>query len=59
MTPVDIFSFVCIIIKKHKGVENGKKKKEEVYGQTYETVQEVKSSLFEYIEIFYTLKGRN
>ncbi len=34
-------------------------KVEELYGQIYETRQEAKSSVFEYIEICYTLNGRN
>ncbi|MDM8535674.1 IS3 family transposase [Desulfobacterales bacterium HSG17] len=34
-------------------------KVEEVYGQTYETRQEAKSKLFEYIEIFYNRKRRH
>jgi transposase InsO family protein len=34
-------------------------KVEEVYGQTYETRQEAKSSIFEYIEIFYNRKRRH
>ncbi len=34
-------------------------KVEEVYGQTYETRHEAKSSIFEYIEIFYNHKRRH
>ena len=34
-------------------------KVEEEYGQTYETRQETKSSIFEYIEIFYNRKRRH
>ncbi len=34
-------------------------KVEEVYGQSYETRQEAKSKLFEYIEIFYNRKRRH
>ena len=34
-------------------------KVEEVYGQTYETGQEAKSRIFEYIEIFYNRKKRH
>lgn len=34
-------------------------KVEEVYGQTYESRQEAKSSIFEYIEIFYNRKRRH
>ena len=34
-------------------------KVEEVYGQKYKTRQEAKSSIFEYIEIFYNRKKRH
>ncbi len=34
-------------------------KVEEVYGQTYETRQEAKSCIFEYIEVFYNRKRRH
>ena len=34
-------------------------KVEEVYGQTYETRQEAKSCIFEYIEVFYNRNWRH
>ena len=34
-------------------------KVEEVYGQSYETRQEAKSCIFEYIEVFYNRKRRH
>jgi transposase InsO family protein len=34
-------------------------KAEEVYGQSYETRQEAKSCIFEYIEVFYNRKRRH
>ena len=40
--------------KKHPSL-----KVKEVYGQTYDMRQEAKSSLFEYIEIFYNRKRRH
>lgn len=34
-------------------------KVEEVYGQSYESIQEAKSCIFEYIEVFYNRKRRH
>ena len=34
-------------------------KVEEVYGQSYETRQEAKNCIFEYIEVFYNRKSRH